>query len=381
MTHRFAAGLLGLAVFAATLAADPKPEEPKDSAEKAKALKLTLGEPVTHANLTVYPVRGPQPLAGTKYLTLAEAMERKKAKVAETGRVSQLTVANSDNKVAVFIESGDIVKGGKQDRTLPLDTIVPPESKPIPLASHCVEQGRWAKRGGEQVKSFYSANFNLAGTDLKQAQFARLMSSTPAGPNAVDLPNTSGRRAVRALAQAGRSRLDPQSATWKAVAENQKRLKDNLMKSVADKRSPTSLQLTLESKALAKAVKGYTEALKDLAAGQGVVGYVVLINGEPMSADVYGSAALFRKVWPKALRSVATEAISVKNKAKKDAKPLPAEKVKEFLDAAGAKFVNAGQSGRAKVSLFVGKTVMLADTYDTATPDALLHRRVLKRGK
>ena len=65
--------------------------------------------------------------------------------VKETGTVNQLTVENSSATETVFIQAGDIVKGGKQDRVLTVDMILPPKSGAIPISSFCVEQNRWAK--------------------------------------------------------------------------------------------------------------------------------------------------------------------------------------------------------------------------------------------
>ena len=49
------------------------------------------------------------------------------------------------------MQSGDIVKGGQQDRVLTVSLMLPPKSGRIPIASFCVEQGRWPARGKEDV--------------------------------------------------------------------------------------------------------------------------------------------------------------------------------------------------------------------------------------
>ena len=62
-----------------------------------------------------------------------------------------------------------------------------------------------------------------------------------------------------------------------------------------------------------------------------IVGYVVAINGQVSSANLYPSNAMFRKMWNKQLAAAVTEAIG-ENKAAGDAGPPPAPaKAAEFL--------------------------------------------------
>jgi hypothetical protein len=107
-----------------------------------------LSGPYTHDNLSVYLVHGPETLPGASFLTLQEALGQKKAVVHETGSVNQLAVENLSEGEEVFVQSGDIVKGGKQDRTLPYDAVIAAGSGRVPIDSFCVEQGRWSKREG-----------------------------------------------------------------------------------------------------------------------------------------------------------------------------------------------------------------------------------------
>jgi hypothetical protein len=73
--------------------------------------------------------------------------------------------------------------------------------------------------------------------------------------------------------------------------------------------SPSSLQLTLEDKDVRAAVERYVKALGDAPKGRAdVIGYAAVINGKVNCADVYGSSALFAKVWPRLLRSLSAEA-------------------------------------------------------------------------
>src|SRR5687767_9162138 len=127
---RFALAVSCLLLSVASLA-------PAQSTQAAQPPKVT--GPFTHENLTLYLIHGPDGITGD-YLTLEEAMRDKKVVVRETGNVSELAVENISNS-PVYIQSGDIVKGGKQDRTLANDLVLAPKSKKVPIASFCVEHG------------------------------------------------------------------------------------------------------------------------------------------------------------------------------------------------------------------------------------------------
>ena len=72
------------------------------------------------------------------------------------------------------MQSGDIVKGGQQDRVLTVSLILPPKSGRIPIASFCVEQGRWTARGKEDVKTFATASAVVPSREAKLAMKAPL---------------------------------------------------------------------------------------------------------------------------------------------------------------------------------------------------------------
>ena len=65
----------------------------------------------------------------------------------------------------MFIQAGDIVKGGKQDRVLTVSLLLPAKSGRVPIASFCVEQGRWSARGKEDHAKFSSAKEAMPSRD------------------------------------------------------------------------------------------------------------------------------------------------------------------------------------------------------------------------
>ena len=114
-------------------------------------------------------MHGADQAPGRMYLTLREAFEQKTVVVHETSQVNELSIENRSTTHSVFVQSGEIVKGGKQDRVLARDMLLPPKSGPVPLPSHCVERGRWQQRGAESPSAFSAAEEYLAGKDLKIA--------------------------------------------------------------------------------------------------------------------------------------------------------------------------------------------------------------------
>src|SRR5690606_1035393 len=71
--------------------------------------------------------------------------------------VNELKIENAGEK-EVFIQAGDIVKGGRQDRVLTVSLVLPPRSGPVPVAAFCVEAGRWSARAGDSARHFTSAS-------------------------------------------------------------------------------------------------------------------------------------------------------------------------------------------------------------------------------
>ena len=129
---------------------------------------FTLSGPYTYRNLSLFLVHGKDATEGRGFLTLQEAMEQKKVIVHETDNVQELAIENVSGE-EVFVQAGDIVKGGKQDRTLAVDIVLAPASGRVPVASVCVEQGRWEQRRLESVVTFAASPSQLASKELKLA--------------------------------------------------------------------------------------------------------------------------------------------------------------------------------------------------------------------
>jgi len=244
----------------------------------------TLSNPVTAHNLTAWfilaPTRSPA-LPDHDYSVLEESIDAQTALVHETGQVRELLIENTGD-TDLFIQAGDIVKGGRQDRTIGVDFIVPAKSGRIPLPAFCVEKARWHRRNAEADGHFSGAKAFLS------SKKARL---------AIHLAKDQG-------------------AVWQSVTSEQHALHHALAFDVCSAESPTSLQLTYEHGGVQRAIADYTTILEHApgAAGGPVVGVVWAINGVPSHADRYASEKLFAKLWGKLLRAAATEAISERHR-------------------------------------------------------------------
>jgi hypothetical protein len=302
--------------------------------------------PYVHENLAVYFIHG-QSIPGPVPLTLQEALATGSVQVIETGNVNQLNIENT-GAADVFIQSGDIVKGGQQDRVLTVSLLLPPKSGKVPIASYCVEQGRWSARGKEDVKQFASA---LEAIPSREAKLAMRLPAAPAAEPAID--------SSIHVAQAPRGYSDTsmrQKEVWTSVAHVQSKLAGGLNAAVTSTQSMTSLQLSLENEKLKQAREAYVKTL--LPKGEteeDIVGYVFALNGKLNSGDVYPSNALFRKMWPKLLNASVTEAIGEKEGGASE--PPAIASVTKFLDLA-----ENGKSQEQSIGTLMRQEIRDADT-------------------
>ncbi|MDH5179467.1 MAG: hypothetical protein OEY07_07355 [Gammaproteobacteria bacterium] len=238
---------------------------------------FTISGPYTKNNLSFYLIHGEDRIKDQNYLTLGEALQQKKVRVYETSNVNQLSIQNLSKTDFIYIQAGDIVKGGKQDRVFSTDMVLEPGSGKIRIDSFCVEQGRWQKRGNESVAEFNSSTKKLVSKDLRLA---------------------------------ARHKKD-QSEVWREVAKTQDKLSEKVGREVKARESESSLQLALENNNLTARIVEYKKSLANLPESkQDVIGYAFAVNGKLNTADMYANHNLFLKLWPKILDSAATESLA-----------------------------------------------------------------------
>jgi len=120
---------------------------------------VRVGEARGHGGLTVFWLSGTGPGTPLHVATLEEARLRGDLAITERDRatVPELIVENR-GKAYVLLLAGEILLGGKQNRVLSEDILLPPLSGPRNIGVYCVEQGRWA--GGRkdfEVKGSFAA--------------------------------------------------------------------------------------------------------------------------------------------------------------------------------------------------------------------------------
>jgi hypothetical protein len=303
-----------------------------------------LSGPYTHENLTVFLVHGKDQTNKT-FLTLQEALAQKKVRVYETKNVNELAIRNLSNQ-DVYVQAGDMVRGGEQDRMISVDFIVPPRSGRMPIAAYCVESGRWNRRGNEAPATFSSSENFASSKDLKLA------------------------------AKSAQS----QDAVWQNVSTVQAKLTENTTAQVRSSVSESSLELSVENAKVKETTAAYINALSGILRGKNdVIGYVFAINGKVNSADIYASRALFAKLWPKLIKANTVEAVA---ELKKDLeiKPISDETVKTFLAESEQPAPSAKEvTTRVKLVTREDDKNAFYETQDRTQKDGWVHRNYIKK--
>lgn len=401
--------------------------------DRPRAGDYQISGPYHYRNLSVFLLHGEDGITGRKMVTLEEGMAQGFVKVYETGTVNGLEIENLSNDTEVYVQAGDIVKGGRQDRTLGIDMTLLPNSGRVSVASFCVERGRWAKRGEESAAEFASSTTLLASNELRLAvrdaknqsevwanvdamqttlsknlgvQVNRLdqgddsVTASPAiriGPdgNPIILDesifsrepmiDTSITLYLRSLENADDRAVTAESLPYQtqyqnrsAVLARQERIDLSAAVRSGGAGFTTSLQLSLENAELTDEVEEYAAALRGIIDGQeDVIGVAFTINGEMNNADVYGSHDLFVRLWSRLLRAAATEAVAERNEGLEDIIGI-VETVREcFADAEKGKEEREETGEKILTITRRSDKNVLFETQEKGEP-AWLHRNYMK---
>ncbi len=264
--------------------------------------------PQRYQNLAIYLIHG-KATSDAKFITLQEGLASGKVSVSEKGaaQVSELAIENRSDQ-PLFLQEGDRLKGGQQDRTCYTSLVVKPSSGPTGLPAFCVEHGRWtAGASGDRFGS--TEAYALAP------------------------------QSVRIAAKVQKN----QDAVWANVGEAKRLLSASLQAPNAT----SSLNEALDSPKTAAAVKGYVDALSKLLADQDdAIGVAIAVGERIEEVNVYANHELLTKIYPKLLESYASDAaaradVPGKGNAAKPivAPPPPAEAVLVFMNSDEAKLV------------------------------------------
>ena len=270
--------------------------------------------PIESGNLLLFPVvkaNGRAPGA-TPFLTLDEGIKDGQVEVTEAGRVQGLVrprpgsnpspaprmrgdqvntlvlVNNSDRPLLLL--AGEIVTGGKQDRVIAKDRIVPPGSDPIDLSVFCIEPGRWVESSatfGGTAKS-PAESFMVQPTVRQQAMVAKDQQQVW---NSVH--GSIAQMEMAAPAAPGGPNTSPQPLNTTSYA---KALMNSAVSAKVDE-------------AAASLMKSREQVLARLKQEQ-AVGVVVAVRGELVWADLFADTDLLSRYWTKLVRSYAAESLA-----------------------------------------------------------------------
>ncbi|MDP4198129.1 MAG: hypothetical protein Q8922_01715 [Bacteroidota bacterium] len=295
---------------------------------------LVVRSPVQHGRLAVYLIELPE--SGQQhYLTLDAALRSGRVILHENN--SQTLWIENCSDTDLFIQSGEIIKGGQQDRMLASDMIVAAHDTSRELHVYCVEQGRSTKRGVEPIETFSASPEIAPVPHLRQIAehelTAKLLTPHLNGLTAPDPEQARLFSSLSALPEFHQVVDAAQEAIWKDVEIVQSGLTRSLRDSVTRNTSPTSLELTLEHPSLASERRQFEADLLQIVTDHpATCGSIYVFDGHIIGGDIYSSHSLFAALWPKLLRSLATQSLLVPTDAK--SKPLPTtDDILNYLDA------------------------------------------------
>lgn len=306
---------------------------------------------ISQGNLAIFPVvstAGSRQISGG-YITLDEGIKAGTVEISEKGEttpivrnrsggaavqtaqrgggaeVNELMLVNRSGRKLILL-AGEMVIGGKQDRIVQQDAIIPSSKIPISLNVYCVEQGRW--QGGDMKFG--------AGTVGR------------GGGGALADPT------VRAAAQGA-----GQQQVWSEVAAKN-------AKSGASG-GATTYQETLKSKANVSKVQNYEKAFASFP--KEALGAVVAVNGKLIWVDAFLDSTLFHKYWPKLLQSYMIEAATEHGPS---GKHPTVEAATQFLASRGASSTFAGKDDVYKLTRFTGNGTISQELADISNGGNLL---------
>jgi hypothetical protein len=306
-----AAGGLAFGAAVASAPATPAGNSPEPGPAAENAWRLLPG--ITYENITLFPVVAPGGADTSMFLTLDEGLASGEVVVTEQGAgglyrsergaprpqlnggaaVNQLVLINRSKRPLLLL-AGELVSGGKQDRIIGKDRIVPVGSEPLPLNVFCVEHGRWSSGS-----RFSAAKTMVHPSVREQAAVAKDQNDVWA--------------AVRAGSAAGQA----MNGRSEAVLAAPMITADSISRSVAVNAPTQAYSKIYEDGRVGASVDELVSQLerrfeKEVAGlkGERVVGVIVAYGDEVAWSDIFASPELFNHYWMKLLRSYSVEALA-----------------------------------------------------------------------
>jgi hypothetical protein len=257
--------------------------------------KIKVGDAFEYKNLKIFPIHAIKTLSTQSYVTLDEATDKGWIKIKEvgSGQVNFVTIKNTGNKM-VFLLTGEVISGAKQDRMLSTDVLLPANSSWTQVPVFCVEHGRWT-----QISPEFKSEKML-------------------------VPN-----AVRQKAKVSES----QSEVWDEIATSQDRL------GVAS--GTGTITANYEDKDVQTKIDEYEKEFKKFPElSPTTIGVVVTTGDRVICFDMFANIALLKKYWKKLIRSYTMDALYGEKSC------LDQDDIERFLEALSeANFTSTNASG------------------------------------
>ena len=219
------------------------------------------------------------------------------------------------SKRPLLLLAGEIVTGGKQDRIIAKDRIVPADAEPIDLSVFCIEPGRWTG----STTSFGASAKAQANSFMVQPQVREQAMVSKDQGQVWD----SVHGAITKMAVAAAPPMASQSVTVQANISA-----DALGTTSYARAMQNSAVSTKVDEAAAQAIAGREQVMAKLRE-EHAVGVVVAVRGEIIWADLFASTDLLARYWTKLVRSYAAESLA---DGDNHATPSAAD-AQRFLDA------------------------------------------------
>jgi hypothetical protein len=284
-------------------------------------------KPIESGDLTLFPVvrNDGKTLTADQFLTLDEGLKSGEVEVTEAGKVQGLVrsrggavlrryegdqvntlVLVNNSKRPLLLLAGEIVTGGKQDRVIAKDRIVPAGADPIDLSVFCIEHGRWTESSAKfgTTAKVLGESFMVQPTVRQQAMVAKdqqqVWNSVSGAISSMAMaarPNAGAGTVVRGPVQADATRGDLMDGRPGLGTTSYAK---------AMQTQAVSAKVDQETAGLAQSRQQALTALRQ----EHAVGVVVAVRGEIIWADIFSDPGLLARYWSKLVRSYAAEGLS-----------------------------------------------------------------------
>ena len=353
--------------------AAPHPHKPASRAEG----DWRILDPVVYENIAIFPVVSGSSQDTSSFLTLEEGLASGEVMVSERGTagmvrnrdgvryiptpsasVNQLVLINRSKRPLLLL-AGELVSGGKQDRIIGKDRIVPVGAEPLPLDVFCVEHGRWTGSSSQ----FTSSQIIVHPSVREQAAVEQRQSEVWAAVSGGTMAGASGSPAAP-NAPAARLRTS------------------DLQDAIASEAPTQSYRKIYESRHVGGTVDSFVDQVQRRFAratsglkGERVVGVVVAYGGDVAWSDIFASSELFHQYWSKLLRSYAVEALARPTLRE----TASADDAREFLRRPNGREVQETEAGVYRWREITEGSLALIEL-DALQPKTMtLHRLLLHR--